>query len=280
MGRFRGGDQGHTKGGSGVVLRRRDGRPILEWQDWEPPKENYHWKAGRSAMELARAWFTSPTPVIPKEFRELLNSHSLTQGILIEEGYPEFVTPLPERGEGRNHDLVLKGKMGKIRTTICVEAKVDEPFGNQTVEDYWNAAKKKRESPDSRPSRAPERISALLKLVFGFDAHPNCPPWGNIGYQLLSAIAGTILQAIQDDSFFAIFVVHEFQTLEMNSEQAEKNQSDYAHAVRTIIGSTNFDVEPGKLYGPIRINPKPIREKDVELFVGKCLCRWRYPGRT
>ena len=262
------------------MLRRRDGRPILDWQDWEAPKEDYQWKVGRSAMELARAWFTSPTPIVPREFRDLLASHSLTRGILIEEGCPELVTPLPERGEGRNHDLVLKGIRGGIRTTICVEAKVDEPFGDQSVEDYWTTARKNRESADPRPTRAPERIEALLKLVFGVDANPSCLPWANLRYQLLSAIAGTVLQAIQDGSFFAIFIVHEFHTLETNLEQMERNRSDFDHAVRTLIGATNLEVDAGKIYGPIRIHPKPIRKNDVELFVGKCVSRWRYPKRT
>lgn len=263
-----------------IVLRRRDGRPILDWQDWEAPKEDYQWKAGRSAMELARAWFTSPAPIVPKELRDLLASHSLTMGVRIEEGYPELMTPLPERGEGRNHDLVLRGKSGGTRTTICVEAKVDEPFGDQSVEDYWTVARKKRERADLRPTRAPERIEALLRLVFGVGASPDRAPWGNLRYQLLSAIAGTVLQAVHDESFFAIFVVHEFHTLEMNQELAERNRSDYEHAVRTLIGNFNLEVEAGRLYGPIRIHPEPIGKKDVELFIGKCIGRWRYPERA
>jgi hypothetical protein len=266
--------------GKDFTLKRRDGTRIDDWQDWEPPKEDYQWKAGRSAMELARAWFTSPAPIVPKEFQALLSSHSLTKGIRLEEGYPEHVTPLPERGTGRNHDLVLKGRTGDIPVTVCVEAKVDELFGNDTVEEYWIAAEKKRSGPGKpKRTRAPERIDALLRLAFGVDAVPDRPPWGTLRYQLLAALTGTILQAIQDGSFFAIFVVHEFHTLEINPERVEKNASDYEQIVRALTGVQTLDVEVGKIYGPIRIHPKPYAKRDVELFVGKCIDRWRYPER-
>ncbi len=45
-------------------------------------------------------------------------------------GEPEFVTRLPERGEGRNHDLWLQARCSAGGLTICVEAEADESFGN------------------------------------------------------------------------------------------------------------------------------------------------------
>jgi len=263
------------------VLRRRDGSPILDWKDWEPPKEDYQWKAGRSAMEFARAWFTSPGPVVPKEFRNLLDSHPLTRSIQLEEGFPELVTPLPERGEGRNHDLALKGTIGDRRVTICIEAKVDELFGDNTVGDYWLAATKNRDKPEDRkPTRVPERIETLLRLVFGGDANPDHFPWGKIRYQLLSGLGGTVLQAIRDESHWAVFAVHEFHTLEISREKVTSNMSDFEHVVRTLFRSHDLDVEVGRLYGPIRIDPRPIGKTGVELFLGKCVDEWRIPRRT
>ena len=43
-----------------LSLEGHDGQPIADWHSWTRPKAEYHWRAGRSAMELARAWFTGP----------------------------------------------------------------------------------------------------------------------------------------------------------------------------------------------------------------------------
>jgi hypothetical protein len=44
---------------SGIVSRR--GRPIAsldDWRDYAGPASKRHWKDGRSAKELAKAWMT------------------------------------------------------------------------------------------------------------------------------------------------------------------------------------------------------------------------------
>jgi len=81
-------------------------------------------------MELARSWFHSGSPVCPHELQELLKSHPLTNGCDFLEGQPELVTTLPERGEGRNHDLWLRALCLAGSVTVCVEAKADEAFGD------------------------------------------------------------------------------------------------------------------------------------------------------
>jgi hypothetical protein len=45
----------------------------------------------------------------------------------------EIITPLPERGEGRNHDVACTCMIGKWLATVCIEGKTDESFGEQTV---------------------------------------------------------------------------------------------------------------------------------------------------
>lgn len=46
---------------------------INSMDDWTRPKKLEHWKAGRSAMELARAWFTSPYPLFQKRCKSSRN---------------------------------------------------------------------------------------------------------------------------------------------------------------------------------------------------------------
>ena len=117
-------------------LNDKNNRPIRDWRNWSRPKEPYQWKSGRSAMELARAWFTSRVPITPPEIAGLLDSRDETRGALLEEGWPELKTELPERGEGRNHDLVLIGSAGTRRLLVAVEGKVDETMG-PPIGQYW-----------------------------------------------------------------------------------------------------------------------------------------------
>ena len=72
-----------------LSLEGHDGQPIADWRSWTRPKAEYHWRAGRSAMELARAWFTSPVPICPPEVKSLLESHPVTAGVALTEGWPE-----------------------------------------------------------------------------------------------------------------------------------------------------------------------------------------------
>ena len=54
-------------------------------------------------------------------------SHLRLNSIKLLKGIPELVTPLPERGNGRNHDLVLSGITDHETVTICIEAKYPKP---------------------------------------------------------------------------------------------------------------------------------------------------------
>jgi hypothetical protein len=114
-------------------LTTPDGTPIISYHHWTQPKKDYHWKTGRSAMELAKAWFRQDHPQPPDELISLLHSSTRLQSIQFTSGIPEQVTPLPERGEGRNHDLALIGNTDDEQVTVNVEAKADEPFGNDTI---------------------------------------------------------------------------------------------------------------------------------------------------
>lgn len=185
-------------------LSTPQGSPITCYQEWTKPKKDYQWKAGRSAMELARSWFRHAHPSPPDELISLLHSSTRLQSIQLTSGIPELVTPLPERGEGRNHDLALVGNTDTEQVTITIEAKADEPFGNDTILEYWYKAIKKRGA--GTPTRVPERIEQLLAMVDPSGVPVSESKWKNIRYQLLTALCGTILQAKIDDSALAVLV--------------------------------------------------------------------------
>ena len=237
-----------------LTLSRPDGTPISGWEEWTRPKKEYQWACGRSAMELAKAWFPGGRLSAPAEFMGLLLSHPRLQGLKLIRGIPEHVTGLPERGEGRNHDLWLLGRIQSGSVTICVEAKADEPFGNDTVAEYRKAAFHRVERGES--TRVPERIDALLGMIGKPAAN-----WEAVRYQLLTAICGTILQAKLDLSNLAVFVVHEFHTDKTRADNLQRNSEDFERFL-TVIGVTSPSNTDGHLHGPVWLH-------GIECLVGK-----------
>jgi hypothetical protein len=211
-------------------------------------------------MELARAWFREGRVAVPCEFSELLSSDPRLQGLVFEQGVPERVTRLPERGEGRNHDLWLLGRTSHEQLTVCVEAKADEPFGDKSVGDYLEFALQQRKK--GLTTRAPERIEALFNMVGGSSLSLFESPWASTPYQLLTSICGTSIQASMDKSGFAVFAVHVFQTADTERSKLDTNRSAFSRFVETLAGIPRAAVQSNRLYGPVTI-------AGVECLIGK-----------
>ena len=79
---------------------------VEQWEKYAPPKvENIQWKDGRSAKSLAQF-------MMDKKCRELLDSQLKSLGYNTKKEIlciPEANTPLPGKGNGRNHDLLMIG---------------------------------------------------------------------------------------------------------------------------------------------------------------------------
>jgi len=207
-------------------------------------------------MEFAKAWFPGGHLSAPPELMSLLLSHPRLYDLKLLRGIPEFVTSLPERGEGRNHDLWLLGRTERESVTVCIEAKADEPFGNDTVAEYRKAALDRRERRES--TRVPERIDALLDMIGKPQSN-----WDAVRYQLLTAICGTILQAKADSSTLAVFIVYEFHTDKTAAENLQRNSEDYERFL-SVIGIPSFASTVARLHGPVTIG-------GLECFVGKAV---------
>ncbi|MFO7821169.1 MAG: hypothetical protein R6V56_03810 [Lentisphaeria bacterium] len=162
-------------------------------------KADRHWKAGRSAMEEARAWF--PQPKVPEELSTLFASCTQTQNLIVETVIPEKVTRIDGfRGEQRNHDLVIEGMIGDKKAVVCIEAKADESFG-KIAGPYADSARQK-----NARSKVPDRLDLMCKKLF----EALSPEVHEIRYQLLTGAAGTLAETIEQKADLAIFVVHEF----------------------------------------------------------------------
>jgi hypothetical protein len=245
-----------------IPLTDPAGKTIDKWDGWSRPRSDYQWKRGRSAMELAKAWFRTPKSTCPDELTALLESAEVTRGLVLKGGRPELVTPLPERGEGRNHDLWLTGTTIHGKVTVCVEAKADEPFGDRLGKQIQTARKRQPQT------RAAERARALLNLLFGGDRNPEGAPWRDLRYQLVTAAAGAVLQAQIDKSVACVLVVHEFHSNLTRADHLAANRADLESFVSLLYPEAGM-VVPGQMIGPIPIPAGPLLTGGMPLYVGK-----------
>jgi hypothetical protein len=214
-------------------------------------------------MELARRWFTSREPLVPDEIEQLLS----LKGIILREGWPEHVTLLPERGEGRNHDLLLLGEASGFPAVVTIEAKVDESFGPR-IGEYCE--RKRRDEK----SKLPRRARTLLAQVFGEGARPDEEPWSKLRYQLLTAVAATAIEAQMRAAALGLFIVHELHTCEADEARLARNARALTRFVKAAgVPAEDEPLAPGKLYGPIHVRPSTATSS-VDVWVGRAVFNW------
>jgi len=240
-------------------------RSIRSKEDWfkfAPPKMGKrHWKDGRSAKELARAWFPGAGPPrVPEELTLLLESHGKTRGAVIEEGIPERKVLLDRfPGEPRNADLVLWGHANEKRLVISIEAKADEPFG-PTIEERLASVRKK-----GVPSNAPQRVTNLCNWVFG-KRPAEC---SHLRYQLLHAVAGALIEAESGKAHVALFIVHEFLSKKAKADNIAENANDLLSFLRFFPELSSITLSEGLLFGPVLAKGSADMQFRIPLYLGK-----------
>lgn len=213
-------------------------------------------------MELARAWFPQEgLPQIPSELYAILSSHPDTIGTVIYEGLPEHKVPLDSfRGETRNTDLVLLGHTDQKTIVISIEAKADEPF-DQTV------AKRLSKVHGTR-SNIPKRIDLLCQSLFG-ETVTKFPPLEKLRYQLLTGVAGALIEAENQRAGVALFVVHEFLSKDVKQEKVQKNLKDFVKFIQLLPGCSKVEIGQEQLIGPVHVPGGEFVPSDIPLYVGK-----------
>ncbi len=231
---------------------------IHEWFYKCPPKgKEKHWIDGRSAKETAKHWVHT----IPKPFLEILKDKHLSYELCS----PEYVTKFDAyKGEGRNHDLLLIAKnKDKNKVVVSIESKVDEPFGD-SVKKRIDAAKIAKEKNSN--SKATERIEDLRLALFGEINNNQL----DLMYQLLTAIAGTIAEAIKNGANTAFFLVQTFVSDEINKEKHKQNQNDLEDFLKAFTKVEDTKLENNKVIGPYRIaTNNAYLSKHIDLWIGK-----------
>jgi predicted kinase len=233
---------------------------IDDWFKWAPPKMGErHWKDGRSAKELARSWVRQGYGCPPKEMRLLLEG-AFNEEITFHEAKPECVIALDDfGGEHRNCDLVVLCGVGMLRMAINVEAKADEPFGDDTIGDYYDG------TADSR-SNVPARIRQLSLALFGRvpDAAIR-----KLRYQLLHAAAATLIEAAANRAELGLFLVHEFRPPRLNEKKLAQNSADWENFVHVFPELAGARVEKDQILGPVSVPGGGRVPCSVPLYLGK-----------
>jgi hypothetical protein len=245
----------------------KGGRLIESWEDWERPLRDSQWAEGRSAMEIARAFFRDGEPRLPRPLADLLRSVQSLSAFVADEARLEFKTDLPPKGASgpRNHDVWVRGQAGELRVCVGIEAKADEAFDHSLSKKLADAYKK---SVAGLGTDLPARLAALGTLLFGHSFDLARPSYQRLGYQLLSGTAGTAIQASRDGTSTAVFAVYEFITRKTRAENHDSNAADLDAFVGLLPGGFT-GVVPGQLVGPIRLTASAILPRAVELFIGK-----------
>ncbi len=180
--------------------------PSRSATDWKPllAQPERHWKAGYSAMALARAWEEAAPGSFPPEIRAVLEESgepALSQLRLLL-ALPEYPVPLPGGDRPSQTDVfaLARGPQGLV--AIAVEGKVDEPFG-----------------PTLGEKRGDASSGAALRLRYLLDALGLSGETSDlIRYQLLHRAVSALLVAEQFAAPTAVLLIHSFSLTDRGFE--------------------------------------------------------------
>ena len=274
-----------------VQIQGYAGVPIRSFDDWAryalPPARNeVHWQPDRSACELGRIWTVRGEPAVPDQLAQLLESHEGTRRMVILSGITERETLLPFGNRGpRCHDLALQAEQDGRAVTICIEAKADESFG-RTITQELSTARKRAAKREGGHTRFPERLDWLTCSLLGLRAFEDAQHQvldgvvADLPYQLLPAIAGTLLEAGHRKASKAVFVVHEFRTAKTANANLDANADALNRFLRVFLSANgasageSFELGCGHIVGPISITERHVEGTtkipcDIPLFIGK-----------
>jgi hypothetical protein len=208
---------------------------VDDWKRFAPPKSHKHWKKGRSAYELAKAWCGEEGPAMPMVIRAHLDSRQETRDLTIEKVFPELKISFDRNGgEPRNADLAFVGNNASHKAAGTIEAKADEAFGLTIAKTLADAIERKLTNPHSRGI---QRVEELVQSLFRrrLKGHPHV---ADLRYQLLTAAAGTLAYAVKESVSIAVLILHEFVTEETNDDNLARNDRDYRDFVYRLGGTS------------------------------------------
>jgi hypothetical protein len=246
----------------------KNGKSINSVEDWRQlagPKEKIHWKDHRSAKESAKAWFRDGKAKLPSEIETIIEKSENFDLITIEMVEPEALLHFDEFSGPSNMDVLVKGNDRHGNFIIGIEAKADESFSLFVKDIFSDAMETKIETPNTKKII---RIEQLAQSFFS-KRNQNGKKIGELRYQLLTGLAGTIAYANRNNINRAVFLIHEFNTPRTVTENHKQNQIDLNNFINRLTNGEikYFDVDI--LYGPLKIPGKPLFDKIPDIYIGK-----------
>ena len=203
---------------------------IVDLESWKTAfievDKKKNWEEGRSACTLAK-YFTTPNIEESdgiKKIKEYFEALGFSNP-RFESAEIEHPSPFDKYSSPRMQDLVIWGESEKGRILACIEAKVDEEFGNEVLNQaYKNAKQEFDKNPNSKRKA---RIEELCKKYLNVNAESiKSGDENDIRYQLLYYLAGSICEAKEYGNvvFMPIMV---FKTNKYNETKGNSNREDY-----------------------------------------------------
>src|SRR5918992_3319500 len=246
-----------------LELISRSGEEIKDVRSWGrhgKPAKKAHWKKGRSAMELARAWTSEHGP---EALKLLLDQVTGTMNFEAKKAVAEAQTRFDGFRGPRNHDLLLVGEAAGGQTVVSIEGKVDETFG-RTLGQYRDAARRK--IGRNQATDALDRLQGLTQAIAGWDAGA-APRRLELRYQLFTGVAGAVAAAVDEHADQAVFCIHELNTKAIDPKKREQNHKDLRDFLDVV-----FDERPGSdesfISGPLKLHGGSERiPRGIPLYV-------------
>jgi hypothetical protein len=132
----------------------------------------------------------------------------------------------------------------------------------------WASRSRPRGSGSPEPRGGTAR--ALLSILFGGDRKLEGAPWRELRYQLITAAAGTLLQAWIDGSAAGVLLIHEFRSNETKPEQLAANQADL-EAFIALLHPESATIAAGQMLGPIQIPSSALLAGGMPLYIDKAV---------
>jgi hypothetical protein len=142
------------------------------------------------------------------------------------------------------------------KVLVSVEAKADEPFG----ELICNVGSK---NPNSK---IPQRLELLKNSIFGRTIGDVI---GNVRYQLLTGVAGALIEAKNKGADISVFIIHEFLSEALDNRKVRQNSNDFEYFVRILSGRNNLLLQSNELYEIESVPGGEFVPGGIKLLIGK-----------
>jgi hypothetical protein len=194
----------------------------------------------------------------------LLASSPAFAGFEVTLALPEHVTHFDAfPGGARNHDLLLVLRRHDESVVMGIEAKAGEPLDATLIAKHQRAMEQRKQGATTN---LPERIEALVETLFGkrLGEHVGL---GTLRYQLLTAAAGTLVEAQRKRATAALLVIHEFGGAK-DATALSLVQVEVSAFVAAFAPHLDPSHRTGILYGPLKVHGGGLIPADIPLYIG------------